>query len=467
MLIYISVIIVTIFVFNKEIEGTIKYNYAGCYETNDPSKLSYQYAKKDDKNMTTKACVDLCESWRFAFAGLQKGECRCGQYQPPEMMRKNYGDCNHPCPGNKNYRCGGDSKFSVYETSLPPNNANGQASSNNVGIDNRLGTPTSAGKEQLIFQDNFDKLDITVWSYNIGPGRAPDYEFVTWERCLHVTYIRDGRVHLRPKIQPHEYTENSITLQTCTGKPVKCTKKAVSTYTPPPIQASQIFTKNTFAFKYGRIEVRAKLPIGDWMIPQIWLVPKNNTWYGEGYQSGQIRIAMARGNKQFDCSNSHYGHRRLEMGIILGPKSNLKQKMFYKMAPESWSNDFHTYTVIWTADKISFLVDNEELGTIQPGQGQTIRQLVGLPASTDNIYKNATNKMAPFDREFYILFGVGIGGLSDFPDTCAATPKKPWANDSPFSKAMSDFWNDRDTWFSTWKGENAAMKIDYAKVWSL
>lgn len=31
--------------------------------------------------------------------------------------------------------------------------------------------------------------------------------------------------------------------------------------------SARIRTVNTFSFKYGRVEVRAKMPIGDWLWP--------------------------------------------------------------------------------------------------------------------------------------------------------------------------------------------------------
>ena len=34
-----------------------------------------------------------------------------------------------------------------------------------------------------------------------------------------------------------------------------------------PIQSARIHTKNSFSFKYGKLEVRAKMPSGDWLFP--------------------------------------------------------------------------------------------------------------------------------------------------------------------------------------------------------
>ena len=51
----------------------------------------------------------------------------------------------------------------------------------------------------------------------------------------------------------------------------------------------------SFAFRYGKVEVRAKLPIGDWLWPAIWLLPRNNQ-YGNWPASGEIDIMESRGN---------------------------------------------------------------------------------------------------------------------------------------------------------------------------
>lgn len=62
-----------------------------------------------------------------------------------------------------------------------------------------------------------------------------------------------------------------------------------------PIISGRLRTVNSFSFKYGRVEVRAKLPKGDWIWPAIWLLPKHNA-YGEWPQSGEIDIMESRGN---------------------------------------------------------------------------------------------------------------------------------------------------------------------------
>lgn len=64
--------------------------------------------------------------------------------------------------------------------------------------------------------------------------------------------------------------------------------------------------------------------------------------------------------------------------------------------------------------------------------------------------------------------GVGVGGISDFPDLALngyGNFKKPWSNTSP--KAELKFWNDVENWNSTWDATNSGLQVDYIKVWSI
>jgi hypothetical protein len=80
-------------------------------------------------------------------------------------------------------------------------------------------------------------------------------------------------------------------------------------------------------------------------------------------------------------------------------------------------------------------------------------------------------KNAPFDQEFFLVMNVAVGGTGYFPDEAQNSPAgKPWRNESP--QASLDFLNAQTSWYPTWKpeeekGELAAMKVDYVKVWAI
>jgi beta-glucanase (GH16 family) len=41
-----------------------------------------------------------------------------------------------------------------------------------------------------------------------------------------------------------------------------------------PVMSGKITTVNSLAIKYGRVEIKAKLPKGKWLWPAIWLLPR-------------------------------------------------------------------------------------------------------------------------------------------------------------------------------------------------
>lgn len=57
-------------------------------------------------------------------------------------------------------------------------------------------------------------------------------------------------------------------------------------------------TAETFSFKYGRVEIKAKLPKGKWIWPALWLLPKHSI-YGNWPASGEIDIMESRGNEGY------------------------------------------------------------------------------------------------------------------------------------------------------------------------
>ena len=57
-----------------------------------------------------------------------------------------------------------------------------------------------------------------------------------------------------------------------------------------PVMSARISTKNSVTMAYGKVEVRAKLPRGDWLWPAIWMLPKDNK-YGAWPLSGEIDVS--------------------------------------------------------------------------------------------------------------------------------------------------------------------------------
>lgn len=122
----------------------------------------------------------------------------------------------------------------------------------------------------------------------------------------------------------------------------------------------------------------------------------------------------------------------------------------------------------WTPTFIKFSIDDIETGKIPAADGFWQRGNFNAKVfNVENPWKYGT-LMAPFDKEFYILINLAVGGAGYFPDAASNPNNKPWVNKSPTS--ARDFWNGRSQWEPTWKfnsSTNSALKIDYVKVWAI
>lgn len=123
--------------------------------------------------------------------------------------------------------------------------------------------------------------------------------------------------------------------------------------------SSRLRTAESFSFKYGRVEVSAQLPKGDWIWPAIWMLPTDQA-YGTWPASGEIDIMESRGN---DPSCSVGGSDVFASTLHWGPawdqnKYELTHEE-YKHS-ESLGNGFHTYGLLWTEERLITYIDSED-----------------------------------------------------------------------------------------------------------
>jgi len=162
--------------------------------------------------------------------------------------------------------------------------------------------------------------------------------------------------------------------------------------------SGRVRTKHRGDWKYGRIEVRAKLPIGQGIWPAIWMLPTDNK-YGSWAASGEIDIMEYRGqNPQEVLGTLHYGGA--------WPK-NTHSGSSYTLASGTFADDFHVFAVEWEAGKIVWSVD-------------------GKPYQTQTKWQSAGGAFpAPFDQSFHLLLNLSVGG--HFVGNPDATTKFPQA----------------------------------------
>lgn len=345
---------------------------------------------------------------------------------------------------------------------------------------------TLVAGDTLIFEENFDELNFDRWQHELTMGGGGNWEFQVYTNNRSNSYVRDNTLFIKPTLTSDRYggesflSSGTIDLwgaspaDQCTGNAYYgCSRSGTATNYLNPVQSARLRSVNSFAFKYGTIEVVAKMPKGDWIWPAIWMLPKHNE-YGTWPASGEIDILESRGNLDLkDADGVSKGHDNIGMTMHWGPYWPLNG--YTKTTEEthgSFGDDFHKYTVEWTSDYVRFLVDDVELTTVDPGEegfwsfGDFESQASGI----DNPWEHSKEKMAPFDKEFYFLINVAVGGTNGFfqDSWTNGNGAKPWHNQSP--TAFKDFWMGKDSWYPTWQadvnnGENAALQVRSIRVW--
>ena len=151
--------------------------------------------------------------------------------------------------------------------------------------------------------------------------------------------------------------------------------------TQRPFSSGRVRTKHRGDWRYGRIEVRAKLPAGQGLWPAIWMLPSE--WkYGGWPNSGEIDIMEHVGHTEGTVYGTvHTGLYNHLNGTDVGGSTNL----------DSVNNKFHTYSIEWSEEKIDFFVDEKNYFTFKNDQ-------------------KGISRTWPFNENFHLIMNVAVGG---------------------------------------------------------
>lgn len=228
----------------------------------------------------------------------------------------------------------------------------------------------------LVWNDEFNgkKLDTTKWDFQIGTGSQ--YGLNGWGNDEAQYYtpenvsVEDGYLVIEAKKEDKEgmkYTSGRIRTMTQDGKPL-------------------------FTTTYGRIEANMSLPKGNGVWPAFWLLSAEES-YGTWPLSGEIDIMEARGRLPNRVYNAvHYGQP--------WPMQKYSSSM-YKFPTGEDITGFHEYAVEWEPGIIRWFVD-----------GNLFYETSSWWTMTNDA-EEPFPYPAPYDKPFYILLNLAIGGTYD------------------------------------------------------
>lgn len=213
----------------------------------------------------------------------------------------------------------------------------------------------------LVWEDQFDKghLDTMRWSrlglFTTPQWKVPVENWRSVTNCFRYITATDERVV--------DFDSDNIMLKGIVN-PDSLTGD------PRPYLTGGIYSRNKFAFQYGRLEVKAKLDpaYGAW--PAIWTLPEK---YIYSYHNGEMDLMERLNHDDFVYQTTHNQFTKLKVN---NPAKSAKAKIN--------PDDYNIYSVSWYPDKLVYAVNGKVSYTYPKVPGAGAFQW-------------------PFDHPFYIL----------------------------------------------------------------
>jgi beta-glucanase (GH16 family) len=344
----------------------------------------------------------------------------------------------------------------------------------------------------LVYSDNFggSSLNASAWTHEIALNGFGTGSFDWTTSDSSNAFVDSNGLHIVPTLTNETtsisnaqlidgYTLNLTADGTCSessSQTAYCvaTSNATQGIMIPPVRSARLTTQNKVGIRYGRVEVEAQLPVGDWLWPAIWMMSTQSV-YGAWPRSGEIDIMESRGNlPSYPPGGPNWYTSTLHWGPASTMDGAYRTSNSYTLQRGDYTERMHTYGLEWDARYIYTYLDTRltqvtyaafDAGNTLWDRGQ-FGNAGSLPNGTmlTNPWVNSTSTTgnAPFDQEFFLILNVAVGSRSGwFPD---GVGDKPWADDDV--DAERRFWNDVQTWLPTWgEGTSRGMTVRSVRMW--
>ncbi|MFK7949695.1 MAG: family 16 glycosylhydrolase [Saprospiraceae bacterium] len=226
-------------------------------------------------------------------------------------------------------------------------------------------TPLSYTGYNLVWNDEFDgtALNVADWNYETGDHGWGNNELQNYRSGENNATVNNGKLVIEAKEENGGYTSARLTTQ---GKQ---------------------------SFRYGRIDIRAKLPFGQGIWPALWML--GDSFGSTGWPScGEIDImemvghnaATTHGTIHWDNNGSHADY---------GGSTTINTGML--------ADEFHVYSIIWDTQEIKWLLDDVQFHNVSITQSE----------------------MSEFHANFFFIFNVAVGGnWPGYPDATTTFPQR-------------------------------------------
>lgn len=223
-------------------------------------------------------------------------------------------------------------------------------------------SPTISWGDEFNYSGSPDR---TKWGFDIGNG------YTGWGN----------------NEQQYYRAENAVV----TGSTLKIIAKSES-FSGYSYTSAKLNTVNSKMFRYGRFEIRAKLPVTGGMWPAAFMFGQNHRWYDytQWPECGEIDVF------ELSSNNNRQIHQSIHNAFYNYAKSNPKFQKTSIANPDRFNN----YRIDWTPDYIRWFINGVQ--------------------SYEFLNDGGNHSHWPFDDQFSLILSLSVGGnFTGKPDVSA------------------------------------------------
>ena len=198
----------------------------------------------------------------------------------------------------------------------------------------------------ISFEDSFDQL--SLWDEALSASDADQGFWRTqyiWGRDIIIN--EELQYYIDPEVQ--DVSPFSVTDSVLSISAQEAPDRLLGDVNNQPYISGVLTSEKSFAQKYGRFEVRARVPEGQGLWSAFWLLPSFKQW-PEG-------VAIL---PEIDVME-HLGHQPEVYHTTLhtNQTGELTSFPFDHTEPESLTQAFHVYSVVWTPESVNWYLDGQ------------------------------------------------------------------------------------------------------------
>ena len=236
-------------------------------------------------------------------------------------------------------------------------------------------SPSTYSGYTLAWSDEFNDVAINTnnWNYDIGGSGWGNHELEYYTNSTNNSYLSNGKL----VIEARQDTIGS------------------NNYT-----SARMNTSGKQSFKYGRIDIRAKIPVSHGMWPALWMLGSNistSPWPACG-ETDIMELIGSSPNRV--VGSIHWAQADGSSGTVNNA---------YFLNSGDFSQQFHVFSLIWRMNYVQIIVD-------------------GIPYMTAT-NSNITSGTWPFNAPFFFILNVAVGGdWPGPPDSTTIFPQRMYVD---------------------------------------